>query len=415
MARLTFFFSISEPQKKLNIHRIDVTIAYPPGVYHLKSPDGSIPDVTRIVGAIQNRITPGCSIHDIAGAVNEDILALFPRCRLVNTGYLPLVPETARVDGLTGRVCTYVTPNPRERSRDVDLPGPRYALSSQWEFPNVRKPGRTGPIFGLKTVEHGSSPVHDVQSDLSDNAPGLDLGQVHPTFSIFQEIAESAKHLLRSSREESVLDLARLTYRLADQQSPCKRLEEVTVSLRGSRSSKKPTLKVVLKLTRAQYEQSQQSFMAYSPKSGRARAFVALGSNLGNRIDMIESACREMSDGGTEVIRTSALYETKPMYLEDQNHFVNGACEVSSNVKNGFAYAERPTLQISTTLGPMELLDQLKTIEAKLGREKTIENGPRTIDLDILMYGNEVMESERLAIPHKRMLEREFVLRPLCE
>ena len=63
----------------------------------------------------------------------------------------------------------------------------------------------------------------------------------------------------------------------------------------------------------------------------------------------------------------------------------------------------------------MELLDQLKLIENDLGRVKTVENGPRAIDLDILLYGEELVENPRLSIPHKRMLEREFVLRPLCE
>lgn len=63
----------------------------------------------------------------------------------------------------------------------------------------------------------------------------------------------------------------------------------------------------------------------------------------------------------------------------------------------------------------MELLDQLKMIENDLGRVKTVENGPRTIDLDILLYDEEQVENSRLSIPHRRMLEREFVLRPLCE
>ena len=63
----------------------------------------------------------------------------------------------------------------------------------------------------------------------------------------------------------------------------------------------------------------------------------------------------------------------------------------------------------------MELLNQLKLIENNLGRVKTIENGPRTIDLDILLYDKELVENSCLSIPHKRMLEREFVLRPLCE
>ena len=63
----------------------------------------------------------------------------------------------------------------------------------------------------------------------------------------------------------------------------------------------------------------------------------------------------------------------------------------------------------------MELLDLLKLIEGDLGRVKTVENGPRTIDLDILLYDEDLVENPRLSIPHKRMLEREFVLRPLCE
>ena len=63
----------------------------------------------------------------------------------------------------------------------------------------------------------------------------------------------------------------------------------------------------------------------------------------------------------------------------------------------------------------MELLDQLKLIEDELGRVKTVENGPRTIDLDILLYDDERVEDPHLYIPHKKMLEREFVLRPLCE
>ena len=68
-----------------------------------------------------------------------------------------------------------------------------------------------------------------------------------------------------------------------------------------------------------------------------------------------------------------------------------------------------------TRLGPFELLDSLKDIETILGRQVTVPNGPRTIDLDILLYDDEIVDTERLSVPHKRILEREFVLRPLCE
>lgn len=73
------------------------------------------------------------------------------------------------------------------------------------------------------------------------------------------------------------------------------------------------------------------------------------------------------------------------------------------------------TGQVDTSLSPSKLLAELKSIENDLGRIKVIENGPRTIDLDILLYDDEQMHSENLTIPHPRISEREFVLRPLCE
>lgn len=70
---------------------------------------------------------------------------------------------------------------------------------------------------------------------------------------------------------------------------------------------------------------------------------------------------------------------------------------------------------METSSDPFNLLDQLKEIESIMGRRKIIEKGPRNIDLDILLYGDEIVNTERLVIPHPLMLEREFVLRPLCE
>ncbi|KAK7562968.1 folic acid synthesis protein-like protein [Phyllosticta paracitricarpa] len=128
------------------------------------------------------------------------------------------------------------------------------------------------------------------------------------------------------------------------------------------------------------------------------KAFIALGSNMGDRISTIEKACRAMeSHGDIRILRTSNLWETEPMYVEDQDKFLNGACE------------------IETTLNPIQLLDRLQDIEIRLERNKTIDKGPRTIDLDILLYGNTCVSEPRLTIPHPLMREREFVLRPLCE
>ncbi|KAM7199888.1 folic acid synthesis protein [Naviculisporaceae sp. PSN 640] len=126
-------------------------------------------------------------------------------------------------------------------------------------------------------------------------------------------------------------------------------------------------------------------------------AYIALGSNLGDRIGWIEKACNELDARGIKVKRTSSLWETEPMYVLDQDRFVNGACEVE------------------TTLEPLELLDAVQDIENTLGRKKVIEKGPRNIDLDILLYENIIMDHPRLKIPHIGIPEREFVLKPLTE
>ncbi|KAF2663982.1 hypothetical protein BT63DRAFT_430230, partial [Microthyrium microscopicum] len=127
-------------------------------------------------------------------------------------------------------------------------------------------------------------------------------------------------------------------------------------------------------------------------------AIVAFGSNLGDRVATIENACRKINGlPTTKLVRSSCIYETKAMYVTDQADFLNGVCEVK------------------TRLSPLGLLDGLQSIEKELKRVKVIDKGPRTIDLDILLYGDSVFHHERLDIPHKLMLEREFVLRPLCD
>ncbi|KAI7484815.1 folic acid synthesis protein [Hortaea werneckii] len=124
--------------------------------------------------------------------------------------------------------------------------------------------------------------------------------------------------------------------------------------------------------------------------------YVALGSNVGDRLEAIEAACRAIDeDQDMRILSTSALYETEPMYVENQERFLNGACE------------------IRTELPPLQLLDRLQALEKSLGRVKTIEKGPRSIDLDILLYKGQEYVSDRLTIPHALMTEREFVMRPL--
>ncbi|MEZ4661944.1 MAG: 2-amino-4-hydroxy-6-hydroxymethyldihydropteridine diphosphokinase [Caldilineaceae bacterium] len=124
--------------------------------------------------------------------------------------------------------------------------------------------------------------------------------------------------------------------------------------------------------------------------------YIALGSNLGDRAGNIHDALRALGEIG-QVRDTSFLYETPPAYVVDQPEFLNAVCE------------------LETGLGPSELLAALKQIETKLGREKTVRYGPRSIDLDILFFDDLHVDTPPLTIPHARMAERDFVLQPLCD
>jgi 2-amino-4-hydroxy-6-hydroxymethyldihydropteridine diphosphokinase len=123
-----------------------------------------------------------------------------------------------------------------------------------------------------------------------------------------------------------------------------------------------------------------------------------LGSNEGNRQQFIESAIEAMSHAeGLKVLRTGRVIETKPLSQESQQDYLNTVA------------------QVETTLPPAELLERLQSIENQLGRVRTGKWGPRTIDLDILLYGDSVIEQPGLSIPHKQLHLRSFVLSGLCE
>lgn len=128
-------------------------------------------------------------------------------------------------------------------------------------------------------------------------------------------------------------------------------------------------------------------------------AYIAFGSNLGDRNKNIEKAIEYLKElAGVTVQKASSVYETDPAGGGPQGKFLNGV------------------LEIETTLLPDELLDRLKGIEARLGRAKDDEpNAPRPIDLDIIFYGDVVIGGGRIKIPHPRMQEREFVLKGLAE
>jgi len=127
-----------------------------------------------------------------------------------------------------------------------------------------------------------------------------------------------------------------------------------------------------------------------------ARVFLALGTNLGDLPVNLAKAITMVAEFST-VVQRSPIYETAPMYLTDQPRFLNMAVE------------------IETDLDPGDLLKRLKQVETDLGREPGVRYGPRVIDLDILLYDDQVLNAPNLKIPHPGIPERAYVLRPLCD
>ena len=129
------------------------------------------------------------------------------------------------------------------------------------------------------------------------------------------------------------------------------------------------------------------------------RAYVGLGANLGDRERMLREAVSALAaEDGIEVVAVSALRETEPVGVGEQPLYLNGAAE------------------LETTLDARELLGRLLAVEQRFGRVRVPgEHGPRTLDLDLLLYGDDVVEEAGLTVPHPRLHERRFVLEPLAE
>jgi 2-amino-4-hydroxy-6-hydroxymethyldihydropteridine diphosphokinase len=127
------------------------------------------------------------------------------------------------------------------------------------------------------------------------------------------------------------------------------------------------------------------------------KVYLGLGSNLGNREEMLQTALRHLHRPDLRILRVSSVYETEPVGLREQHWFLNLVAEAE------------------TSLFPMQLLARIGKIERQLGRKRTVPNGPRTIDIDILFYGTSVIRTSTLEIPHPRLAERRFVLEPLAE
>lgn len=123
--------------------------------------------------------------------------------------------------------------------------------------------------------------------------------------------------------------------------------------------------------------------------------YIGLGSNLGDSLQILTEAVHKL--GSLGAVKTSKLYQSPPMGPQDQPNYLNAV------------------VQLTTDLAPLALLDELQRFEQESGRVRLRRWGERTLDLDLLMYGQEQIENERLTVPHIGVMERDFVLIPLLD
>jgi 2-amino-4-hydroxy-6-hydroxymethyldihydropteridine diphosphokinase len=127
------------------------------------------------------------------------------------------------------------------------------------------------------------------------------------------------------------------------------------------------------------------------------KVYLSLGSNIGAKAANLRVAIAELPTAGVRVALISSIYETQPVDYLDQNWFLN--CVVAGE----------------TSVAPLDLLHGLRGIETRMGSKKEFPKGPRLIDIDILLYGDETIDTSELQVPHPRMTQRRFVLLPLNE
>lgn len=125
------------------------------------------------------------------------------------------------------------------------------------------------------------------------------------------------------------------------------------------------------------------------------KTYIGLGSNLGDSLQILTEAVHKLATLGS--VQVSQLYQSPPMGPQDQPNYLNAA------------------VQLQTDLAPLVLLDELQRFEQESGRVRLRHWGERTLDLDLLIYGDEQIQNERLTVPHVGVLERDFVLRPLLD
>lgn len=343
---LTSFRRRKNARPEHDIQNTNVTI----DIETLQEQGDSPPDGLEAIKVLRAEICPNLPIPDIGRRVADSILASYKSAKAVQVQF------AVRVDGrFWGTNFHVLKRNPSEEGTDRSHNG-----WEQYEYTCLRVATVTTTI-GNRTQEiviylrstekqEFTDPYSVVARkenqtqrvcNESEHHP-LNSGSLPPMFDVLSSVAKRIENESFTDTQTLELRLANPAFQTADESTAC-RLSEISVWTRPQHTerligtvdhtpndSTSQMANTFVSLQRSVYENTQHSTKTDQLAAKMRRAYVALGSNVGDRLGMVESACLEMKRRGINVTRTSALYDTEPMYLQDQHPFINGACEVGT-------------------------------------------------------------------------------------
>ena len=299
----------------------------------------------RVVEASTSETRSNLSIEDLGESLTDRMLSISPRVLQATVEFL----MTKAILPIGANRCSFKALK-SSSSRNADSQAAHHDFrqwESHWQIrtPNEyvmeETPAQRCMLLNLETFSKTplasptpralepkcGLPAVNPQWPSSDSASKSSKSNatISRVFRIHEKLAEYASSVSQSSTLEThTMHLVYNAFKLADEDFLCSRLDEVRVRLGIG-------LKVAtVRLQRSEYEQAQRDLQKSANSPDLHRAYIALGSNVGNKAGMIESACQQMGHRNIRIIRTSALYETEPMYFLDQRSFLNGVCEVST-------------------------------------------------------------------------------------
>lgn len=323
--------TIARPEQDIKTIDFDFRVKIPPNSMEWPS---DAPDHSSLVAQLRKEVRPARPLIEIGKSAANAIFESYANSQKAHVVINCIKPPAKDRNECRIRILrASSSDNAADLNESVEESS-QCEVCTAWHFvTTIARQQRQLYVFIETREDYGLDPKEATGVESNDDLPqkpgqgASKHDSSHPMFHVHQNLINHIKSSSQEVSESLCVRLAKKAFQLADNIVDGNRVMKVFLRINVS-GAKAKIMKLQTMLTRSQYDQSRQPLAeTLAPATGH-RAYIALGSNVGDRIAMIESACREMNCRGIHVDRTSALYETEPMYLREQQRFINAVCEV---------------------------------------------------------------------------------------